>query len=140
MTFSISDDRASSIHALGWPMPLPAAQAPRADDDVSRVAANLLQVARWHAGLSQAEVAQRAGTSQQTLMRYETGRTQPTLPTLARLLAACGMGLDPALVPQADFDDPAIEWLLDQPPLERLPRAHRQSVEALVPALAEHGI
>jgi hypothetical protein len=50
------------------------------------------------------------------------------------------MGLDAALVPTATFDDPAIDWLLDQPPVERLPLAHRQSVEALVPVLVKRGI
>jgi uncharacterized protein len=48
---------------------------------------------RTGAGLSQAELAARAGTSQPALARYETGVTLPTLPTLERLLSACGRAL-----------------------------------------------
>lgn len=49
--------------------------------------------ARTGAGLSQAELAILAGTSQPALARYETGATLPTLPTLERLLSACGRRL-----------------------------------------------
>lgn len=36
----------------------------------------------------------RAGTSQSAIARYETGAAQPSLPTLERLLAACGARLE----------------------------------------------
>lgn len=48
-----------------------------------------LRAARVDAGLTQAEVARRAGTSQPAVAAYESGRRTPTLPTLARLLSAC---------------------------------------------------
>jgi predicted nucleotidyltransferase/DNA-binding XRE family transcriptional regulator len=57
------------------------------------VAATLRQ-ARTRAGLSQAELAKRAGTSQPALARYETGVTLPTIPTLERLLSGCGQRLE----------------------------------------------
>lgn len=50
----------------------------------------LLQDARHSADLTQAEVARRAGTSQPAVARYEQGVALPTLPTLRRLLVACG--------------------------------------------------
>jgi uncharacterized protein len=53
----------------------------------------MLRRARESAGLSQAEVAARADTSQPALARYETGASLPTLPTLERVLAACGQRL-----------------------------------------------
>jgi predicted nucleotidyltransferase/DNA-binding XRE family transcriptional regulator len=53
----------------------------------------LIRRARANAGLSQADLAERAGTSQPALARYETGTTIPTLPTLERLLSACGRQL-----------------------------------------------
>ncbi|HEX8065923.1 MAG TPA: helix-turn-helix domain-containing protein [Thermoleophilaceae bacterium] len=52
--------------------------------------AELLQYARNSAGLTQQEVARRAGTSQPAVARYEQGVALPTLPTLRRLLVACG--------------------------------------------------
>ncbi len=52
-----------------------------------------LRTARIHAGLTQAELADRAGTSQATLSQYENGRKQPSTATLERLLAAAGARL-----------------------------------------------
>jgi predicted nucleotidyltransferase/DNA-binding XRE family transcriptional regulator len=54
----------------------------------------IIRQARRDADLSQAEVATRAGTSQPALARYETGAALPTLPTLERILAACGRSLE----------------------------------------------
>jgi transcriptional regulator with XRE-family HTH domain len=54
---------------------------------------HLLRDARLAAGLTQAELAERAGTSQATLSAYERGRKVPSVSTLARLLAATGRRL-----------------------------------------------
>lgn len=54
----------------------------------------ILRQARLDANLSQVNLAIRAGTSQSALARYETGAGLPTLPTLERLLAACGRRLE----------------------------------------------
>lgn len=53
----------------------------------------LLVRARQAAGLSQEELASRAGTSRPTLSAYEHGRKSPTLRTVARLLAVAGFEL-----------------------------------------------
>lgn len=53
-----------------------------------------LKRCRELAGLSQRALADRAGTSQPTVAAYESGRVSPGLPTLLRLLAACGYQLD----------------------------------------------
>ena len=55
--------------------------------------AQLIEVARREAGLTQAEVARHAGTSQPAVARYERGIEVPTIPTLERVLAACGRRL-----------------------------------------------
>ena len=55
--------------------------------------ATVIRRARASTGLSQHELAERAGTSQPALARYETGAALPTLPTLERLLLACGRRL-----------------------------------------------
>lgn len=49
--------------------------------------------ARLRAGLTQHALANRAGTSQATLSAYESGRKQPSVGTLDRLLAAAGARL-----------------------------------------------
>ena len=53
----------------------------------------LLERARRAAGLSQSELARRAGTSRPTLSAYEHGRKSPTIATAARLLEHAGFGL-----------------------------------------------
>lgn len=56
-------------------------------------AGELLRKARKQAGLSQAELAQRAGVTQSVVSAYESGARQPSLPTLARLVEATGLAL-----------------------------------------------
>jgi transcriptional regulator with XRE-family HTH domain len=51
---------------------------------------DVIRSARHEAGLTQAELALRAETSQPAVARYEQGSAVPTLRTLERLLAACG--------------------------------------------------
>lgn len=53
----------------------------------------VLRRARQRAGLSQEELARRAGTSQATISAYENGAKEPSLRTLDRVLAAAGARL-----------------------------------------------
>ena len=53
-------------------------------------AATLLRAARARAGISQAELAARTGTSQAAVARREAGHEDPRLSTLRRLVYACG--------------------------------------------------
>jgi len=55
--------------------------------------AEIVHRARATAGLSQQALADLAGTSQPALARYERGSTIPSLPTLERLVSACGAEL-----------------------------------------------
>lgn len=52
-----------------------------------------LRKARTAAGLSQAELAERAGTTQSTISAYESGRKEPGVSTLERLLGVVGVSL-----------------------------------------------
>lgn len=54
----------------------------------------LIRAARVRRGLTQAELATRAGTSQPVISAYEHGRRDPSTGTLRRLLAAAGERLD----------------------------------------------
>jgi transcriptional regulator with XRE-family HTH domain len=56
-------------------------------------AASAIRSARRRAGLSQQELAARAGTSQATLSAYENGRKEPTVETFNRMLAAASSRL-----------------------------------------------
>ncbi|HUW88170.1 MAG TPA: helix-turn-helix domain-containing protein [Candidatus Paceibacterota bacterium] len=56
--------------------------------------AQILGFVRQQSGLTQAELAQRAGTSQSAIARYENGNASPSTTTLLRLLKAAGYELD----------------------------------------------
>ena len=62
--------------------------------------ANALIGARTHAKLSQAELAERMGTSQSAIARLESGRSMPSTRTLERLAAATGTKLRIRLEPE----------------------------------------
>jgi transcriptional regulator with XRE-family HTH domain len=49
--------------------------------------------ARRRAGISQRELAKRAGVSPSTVTRIERGRMEPTFDLLTRLVEACGQEL-----------------------------------------------
>jgi ribosome-binding protein aMBF1 (putative translation factor) len=55
--------------------------------------------ARQEAGLTQAEVASRMGTTQSVVARLETARHMPTFDLVARYAAAIGRRIDVHLVP-----------------------------------------
>lgn len=80
----------------------------------------LIHSARSRAGLTQAELAARAGTSQTAVARYERGRALPTLETLYRLVRACGFDLRMSLEPYDPHDDVLLEEQLARSPEERL--------------------
>ena len=63
-------------------------------------AAELLQNARSRAGLSQRDLARRAGTTQSVVVRIEQGLASPSWRTLTRLLRCCGFHLVARLEPR----------------------------------------
>jgi transcriptional regulator with XRE-family HTH domain len=65
----------------------------------------LVKLARLRSGLSQRELAAKAGTSQPTLAAYETARKVPSLKTLMRILEAAGFDLRFRLEPTDPHDD-----------------------------------
>jgi len=63
--------------------------------------ASMLIDARAKAKLSQAELAERMGTSQSTIARLESGEAKPSLSTLERFAEATGMRVRVSLEPAA---------------------------------------
>ncbi|WP_426310621.1 helix-turn-helix domain-containing protein [Cellulosimicrobium sp. E-16] len=85
--------------------------------------AGTIKACRERAGMSQSELAARAGTSQPAVSRYESGASSPSVKTLERLLAAAGARLELAAVPvkrRFDARTPRMAHL----------RAHRQEILA----------
>jgi len=99
--------------------------------------ATIIRRARTGADLSQAELAARAGTSQPALARYETGATVPTLPTLERLLFACGRRLRLDAVPLTEPSAPTTSVRGQLGPRAAELRRHRRRLRD---AARAHGV
>lgn len=72
---------------------MPTSERPSARDHIG--AGELLRQARRRRGLTQRALATAAGVSQTAVARIEAGKSQPTLPTLTKLLA--GAGYEPSV-------------------------------------------
>ena len=95
-------------------------------------AASLLERVRRAAGLTQDELAHRAGTSRTAVSAYEHGRKSPMLSTASRLLEQSGFDLD--VLPRIDFVKQStsrgrIIWVPTR--LPRLPLAQAVATVAL---------
>jgi transcriptional regulator with XRE-family HTH domain len=89
------------------------------------VGGELVREGRRRSGLTQRELAVRAGTTQSAIARLESGRTRPALEDVVRLLRLTGWDLRVELVP----DEPSDRWqaadLRDLTPEERVARNDR---------------
>lgn len=83
--------------------------------------APLVRRLRHSAGLSQRDLARRAGTSQPAVARYERGVATPSWETMERLAAACGLRIRLTTEPlPAAHDIELAELLLELTPQQRL--------------------
>jgi transcriptional regulator with XRE-family HTH domain len=73
-------------------------------DASGRVAGELVGKIRRESGLSQAELARRAGMPRSVLSAYEHGHRQPAVAALARIAAAAGLEIGVGLPPGAGLD------------------------------------
>jgi uncharacterized protein len=96
----------------------------------------IIRQARLNANFSQVELAARAGTSQSALARYETGAGLPTLPTLERLLTACGRRLE-IRTPPAQHPNPGVSTRSQLGPQAGKLRRQRRR---LLDAAEKHGV
>ncbi len=94
-------------------------------------AGRLLREARRRAGLSQMDLAARAGVTQSVISAYESAHRQPAVPTLAALIEATGHELVLSLGPE-----PQGLARLSGPVGRRV----RRNRHKLVAAAAAHGI
>jgi hypothetical protein len=100
--------------------------------DTDADAGALLAKVRREAGLTQTQLAHRAGTSQAMVARYETGVASPTVRTLARLLHATGHSL---VLSGLTADAPS-----PPSPAAVLLREHRVEIEAAVKAAGAENV
>jgi len=92
---------------------------------VSSCGGNLIREARRRAGLTQAELAARAGTAQPALARWESGSTAVSLDDVIRLIRLCGLDLELHIVARDDSDLAQAARLAHLSGQERLDRHSR---------------
>ena len=80
---------------------------------------SLIATARHRAGLTQLELARRAGTSQSAIALYEGSRRSPTMDTLQRILQAAGLELRVRLEVADDHDARLAQWFDSLPEAEK---------------------
>ena len=97
---------------------------------------DLVREARKRAGLTQRELADKAGTTQSAIARIETGHSTPSFDTVLRLVRLCGLDLDVMLVERDDSDWIQVQRLLELTPEERI----RWGVSAANTMLAIKGV
>jgi len=83
-------------------------------------AGQLLREARRRAGLTQAELASRAGTTQSAIARIERSATSPSFERVTSLIRLCGLDLEVRLVPFDDHEATIAAENLRREPTERL--------------------
>lgn len=91
--------------------------------------------ARAAEGLTQSELALRMGTTQSSVARLESGKSNPTVATVEKALRACGHSLDPrATAFKNSVDETQITEALKATPAERLAHHHegRKSIVRMV--------
>lgn len=81
---------------------------------------HLIREARRRAGLTQVELAERTGTTQSAVARWEAGGTRPSLEKVSRLVAASGLELRIGLAEPDPAERSLIERNLHLSPGQRL--------------------
>lgn len=100
-------------------------------------ASELVRTARRGAGLTQQALAQRLGVSQAAVARLESGRANPTVATLDRVMRTTGHRLELQAVPaRPEVDSTLLREALTMTPAERLRAADRLFRDAEVFAAA----
>ncbi|MGE0879635.1 MAG: helix-turn-helix domain-containing protein [Acidimicrobiia bacterium] len=97
---------------------------------------HLIRMARRKAGLSQVELADRAGTSQAAVSAYESGKRSPSVDTLCRLLAAAGFEVRMRLA-EPDTHEPSRRIAETLLPADQL-AAHRERERVRLARHASH--
>ena len=86
--------------------------SPRTQHSIDVWAGNVLRIARAKTGLTQRQMAAKAGVPYSTIAKIESGARQPTHPTMAKMLAAVDLALSTRVVPYDDHDD--VLWQQEQ--------------------------
>lgn len=98
----------------------------------------MLVLARQERHLSQRELADLAGVAQSEIAKIESGKREPSIPTLQRILAGAGLELRLRLAPLDDHGAVLAARNGQRPPADRaaLDARHRENVSQFAPGRA----
>jgi transcriptional regulator with XRE-family HTH domain len=82
----------------------------------------LVKEARLRAGLTQAALAERLGTTQPVIARWETGTSEPAFKTVVEAIRACDLDLRVEMVPYDEHDTLLVDERLALSPAQRVER------------------
>ena len=102
--------------------------------------ATLIKEARRRSGLSQRELASRAGRKQSTIARWESGVMSPSFDAVVEVVRACGLDVELGLTRLDASYGPLIEQQLARSPLERLRHLSGFPLRRLVEALRDEDV
>jgi transcriptional regulator with XRE-family HTH domain len=85
---------------------------PRTQRSIDAWAGNVLRVVRAKTGLTQRQLAAKAGVPHSTIAKIESGARQPSHPTMMKIVAAVDLSLSTHLVSYDDHDD--VLWEQEQ--------------------------
>jgi transcriptional regulator with XRE-family HTH domain len=94
----------------------------------------IIREARLRAGLSQQDLADRLGTSQSVIARWEKGHRSPTVETMLRAVRACGFDVSMSVVGYDHDHELLMQRNLALSPTDRLDKmvGDQQGLEALL--------
>jgi transcriptional regulator with XRE-family HTH domain len=94
----------------------------------------LIREARKRAQLSQRELAERLGTTQPVIARWETGQRSPSFERVINAVRACGLEVAVGIATPDDQHASLVREALSMSPGERLDRlaSRRRAIEELV--------
>jgi transcriptional regulator with XRE-family HTH domain len=82
----------------------------------------LIREARRRAWLTQAQLAERLGTKQPVVARWETGERSPTLETVTKAIRACGFDFHPRISERDHGEELTLKLWQRLTPKQRLER------------------
>lgn len=92
---------------------------------VKGIGNDLVREGRRRVGWTQAELAEKAGTTQSAIARLESGRTSPAFDDVLRMLRLMGLDLDLMLVERDDSDWSQAQRTMRLSTAERMDRHER---------------
>ena len=96
-------------------------------------AGRLIRESRSRSGLTQTELATRAGVPRPVLSAYENGRRQPSVAMLAQLVGAAGLTV--RVVPRVDVARNGARFVDALGLVDAIPRRHRRRVPLARPVV-----